>query len=81
MLTTDISGTYDYEQEMAHAVADDLLADLKSGYFTPEQFAEACAKERAHWAKFLDEPGSLDDFLKHFNARLRSAVGIDSGAV
>ena len=74
MLTTDFSGTYDYEKTEAEHAAKHLLEDLRDGYYTIEQFHEACRKERAHWAKYLDAPGSLDDFLKYFDAAIEQGL-------
>ena len=50
-LTTDFSGTYDYEQTEAKHCAEALIEDLESGYYDHEEFLNACMKERQHWKK------------------------------
>ena len=50
-LTTDFSGTYDYEQTEAKYCAEALIEDLESGYYDHEEFLSACMKERQHWKK------------------------------
>jgi hypothetical protein len=77
MLTTDFSGTYDYEKDEAESEADTLLADLADGYYSPDQFEAAKTKTLAHWTKvFRGEPESLAEFSKYFNERL--AYGLDT---
>lgn len=73
MITTDFSGTYDYEKEEAEAVAGGLLEDLRGGYYTADQFANACQKEAAHWQRALGgkDSESYKDFARHFNAVIK----------
>ena len=74
MLTTDFSGSYDYEKVEAESEADAILADLAEGYYSPEQFDAAKTKTLAHWAKvFHGEPESLAEFAKYFNERIQCA--------
>jgi hypothetical protein len=68
MLTTDKTGTYDYEREEAIMAADYILESLHDGYITPETLPETLLKERVHWKKYL--PDTFEDFDKHFNARI-----------
>ena len=74
MLTTDFTGTYDYEKDEAYNAADYLAANLLSGYNTIEQHDVAVQRELAHWHHVLTEPGSFDDFQRHFLARLRDVA-------
>ena len=68
MLTTDFSGTYDYEREEAEHAADSILEDLACGYITPDELPDRMNRELAHWNKCL--PDTFDDFLRHFNAAM-----------
>lgn len=73
MITTDFSGSYDYEKEEAEAIAVPMFEDLQSGYYTLEQFAAACQKEAAHWQRVLGgkDSESYQDFARHFNAAIK----------
>ena len=64
MLTTDFTGTYDYEQEEAKHAASYILNELYDGEITPEQLPLKLEKERQHWKKHL--PDTFEDFDKHF---------------
>ena len=68
MLTTDITGTYDYEETEAMHAANYILESLYDGEITPATLPETLLKERAHWKKYL--PDTFEDFDKHFNARI-----------
>lgn len=70
MLTTDFTGTYDYEKEEAEHAANSLLDDLALAYCTPEEFDFRITKEQIHWKKCL--PETFDDFNKHFLATIES---------
>lgn len=70
MLTTDFSGTYDYEKEEAIHAAGFILEDLACGYITPEELPDRVNKELAHWKKCI--PETFDDFLRHFTAAIDS---------
>lgn len=72
MITTDFSGTYDYEKEEAENEAASILADKADGYYRSEpEYQAAVGKILAHWGKvFSGEPESLADFTRHFNAAL-----------
>ena len=68
MLTTDITGTYDYEREEAINAANYILELLYDGEITPATLPETLLKERAHWKKHL--PDTFEYFDAHFNHRL-----------
>ena len=68
MLTTDITGTYDYEETEAMHAADYILGLLHDGEITPATLPETLLKERAHWKKYL--PDTFEDFDAYFNARI-----------
>jgi hypothetical protein len=68
MLTTDFTGTYDYERDEALSSANYILESLYDGEITPETLPAALLKERQHWKKHL--PDTFDDFDNHFNARI-----------
>jgi len=64
MLTTDFTGTYDYEREEAKHAASYILDDVYDGYINPEELPFTLEKERQHWKKHL--PDTFEDFDKHF---------------
>lgn len=66
MKTSDCTGSYDYERSEAQTAGEELLADLCSGYYSPEQFEQAIERERTHWAKILT-PEGMADFTDEFN--------------
>jgi hypothetical protein len=68
MLTTDFTGTYDYEKEEAINAANYILESLYDGEITPATLPEALLNERTHWKKYL--PDTFEDFDTHFNARI-----------
>jgi hypothetical protein len=68
MLTTDFTGTYDYEQEEALNAANYILELLHDGEISPGTLPESLLKEMQHWKKHL--PDTFEDFYKHFNARI-----------
>ena len=72
MLTTDFSGTYDYEREEAEHAAQYILDDLNDGYITPDEFQDRLAKERQHWKKCL--PDTFDDWNNHFDRVIKSGL-------
>ena len=72
MLTTDFTGTYDYEKEEAEHAAAGLLEDLACGYTKPEDFELRLLKERAHWRKCL--PDTFEDFDKHFREAIKNGL-------
>ena len=73
MLTTDFSGTYDYEQEEALFAAQSIHAAWAEGYYTADEFADVVRKERVHWKKFL--PETFDDWDPHFVREITSLIG------
>jgi hypothetical protein len=64
MITTDFSGTYDYEREEAENSAQELLG-IKGDY-SKEEFDALIMREVLHWKKCLDSEESFDCFLGHF---------------
>lgn len=72
MLTTDFTGTYDYEKEEAEYAAAYLLEDLACGYTKPEYFELQILKELAHWRKCL--PDTFEDFNKHFREAIKNGL-------
>lgn len=72
MLTTDFSGTYDYEKEEAYHAATILNEAFIEGYYsTRGEYEEACAKELAHWGMvFKNDVDAFEDFKRHFEAAL-----------
>lgn len=66
MLTTDFTGTYDYEKEEAEHAARYILDELNDAYITPEELGARIHKELAHWKKCI--PDTFEDFERHFNA-------------
>jgi hypothetical protein len=70
MLTTDFTGTYDYEMEEAHHAAQYIIEDYTDGYIeSSDELHRRINKERMHWKKCL--PETFEDFDKHFIAYLR----------
>ena len=68
MITTDITGTYDYEKTEAIEAANYILESLYDGDITPATLPEALLNERLHWKKHL--PDTFNDFDTHFNAQI-----------
>ena len=65
MLTTDFTGTYDYERGEAWEKAQYFLEFIIPDS-TPSEIAADVAKEAAHWAKCLDAAG-FADFADEWN--------------
>jgi hypothetical protein len=72
MLTTDFTGTYDYEKEEAEHAARYILDDFIDGEITLEELPERIMKERIHWKKCL--PETFDDFDKHFLTAIEAGL-------
>jgi hypothetical protein len=72
MLTTDFTGTYDYEAEEAKNAANYILDDLANGYIEPGDLLLRMLKELAHWREVL--PDTFDDFNKHFRAFIKDGL-------
>lgn len=64
-LTTDFSGTYDYEREEAYMVAQTYIDRLEGDEYTPDTYQQDLIRERAHWAKFNDF--DMASFADEFN--------------
>jgi len=68
-LTTDFSGTYDYEKTEAEHAATGILEDICMGYYTDIDGVDfAVKREMAHWAKCLDT--GFSEFQGYFYATL-----------
>lgn len=78
MLTTDYTGTYDYEKAEADHAAARVLEDIEDGYHTIEQAPVEAARRLARWAGALGgtDSASFQDFKRHFIAAL-AAAGIE----
>ncbi len=75
MLTTDISGTYDYEKEEAFMVAGyylELIEEANSDTTEIERIVQKIVKEGVHWNKALGGGESFADFVRWFNAKMPS---------
>jgi hypothetical protein len=68
MLTTDFTGTYDYEKTEATYAANHILESLYDGDISPATLPAALLSERMHWKRHL--PDTFEDFDKHFNAQI-----------
>ena len=67
-MTTDFTGTYDYEREEAAEIADTFCEDLRDGYYrNADEYQQRVIRERAHWAKIRDF--NMADFSDEFNKR------------
>lgn len=65
-MTTDFTGTYDYEREEARGVAESYIEGLREGYYRDiDEYHRAVIHERKHWLKMRDF--SMDDFSAEFN--------------
>jgi hypothetical protein len=76
MLTTDFTGTYDYEMTEARMSADYILEDLASGYMTQKELPARVERERNHWKHVLDTAESFDDWNTHFTKFMRIGTGV-----
>ena len=66
MLTTDFTGTYDYEMEEAHHAAQYIVEDYADGYIeSSDELHHRINKERMHWKTCL--PETFEDFDKHLS--------------
>lgn len=72
MLTTDFTGTYDYEKTEALHAADYILESLHDGEISPATLPDVLLRERQHWKKYI--PDTFEDFDKHFNARINAGL-------
>ena len=72
MLTTDITGTYDYEETEAMHAASYILGLLHDGEITPATLPEALLNELTHWKKHL--PDTFEDFYKYFNKEINAGL-------
>ena len=73
MLTTDFTGTYDYEKTEAEAEAEHylhLIAEARDDEREMAYLARSMAKLSAHWGKVLETPEQMEEFCQHFNAKM-----------
>ena len=75
MLTTDFTGTYDYEKAEADHAAAYILEGIAEGEYTADELPRLILKELAHWTGALGgaESASFQDFKRHFIAALAAA--------
>ena len=71
MLTTDFSGTYDYEKTEAVHAAEILLEDLQEGYITSSELPARIEKTLSKWQSLLNSE-SFKEFESHFLATLNN---------
>lgn len=72
MLTTDFTGTYDYEKTEAEHAAEYILDNLANGDIEPGDLLSTMLKELAHWRVVL--PDTFEDFNKHFRAFIKDGL-------
>lgn len=65
MLTTDFTGTYEYEREEARYAAQ-YFTETIIPESTPEECVAYTAKIAAHWSRVLD-PAGMSDFRAEWN--------------
>lgn len=70
MLTTDFTGTYDYEKEEALHEANYLLECLQENYFTADELPERIERTRNHWRKALNDSESFSAWDGYFLAAI-----------
>lgn len=75
MMTTDFSGTYDYEKAEADHAAVYILEGIAEGEYTLDELPKLITKELAHWAAALggENSESFQDFKRHFMAAFENA--------
>jgi len=72
MLTTDFTGTYDYEKTEAAGAAEYILDNLSNGDIEPGDLLLTMLKELAHWRTVL--PDTFEDFNKHFRQCIKDGL-------
>lgn len=75
MMTTDLTGTYDYEKAEADHAAAYVLEGIAEGEYAPGELPKLITEELAHWAAALggENSESFQDFKRHFMAALENA--------
>lgn len=66
-LTSDFTGTYDYEREEAAIVAESFIEGIECEFYSnADEYHQAVINERSHWSKFadFDMAGFADEFNK-----------------
>lgn len=76
MLTTDFTGTYDYEKEEAAEAANYILGEYDSGFIYPHELPVRIEKELQHWSRIL-ETNSFSEFKEHFLLVLSEGCGYE----
>ena len=69
-MTTDFSGSYDYEKEESDSEFSYLI-ELKEDY-SESELMQKVKKTQSHWEKVLT-PESMTEFKLHWNARCKDA--------
>ena len=72
MLTTDFTGTYDYEKEEAEHAARYILDSVYDGDLTADDLPETLLKERTHWKKCI--PETFEDWDAHFTRAINEGL-------
>lgn len=72
MLTTDFTGTYDYEKQEALHEAGYLIECLQEGDFTTDELPAKAEHIRAHWRKAFSNSESFADFNAHFTSAINA---------
>lgn len=76
MLTSDFTGTYDYEKEEAEHEAEYIRECIDEAQGDEAEISRILArivKLGAHWNRALGGGESFADFVRHFNAKMPSA--------
>lgn len=74
MLTTDFSGTYDYEKEEAAYAAQSIIEDIEDGYLQPDDIPQRIEKERIHWKRCI--PETFEEWDTYFLSFLKEKVSL-----
>jgi len=75
MLTTDCTGTYDYEREEAESEAEYICEDISEAEGSEIEITRIVArieKLGVHWNRALGGGESFADFVRWFNAKMPS---------
>lgn len=74
MMTTDFTGTYDYEKAEADHAAIYILEGIAEGEYAANELPKLITKKLAHWAIALggENSESFQNFKRHFMAALGS---------
>ena len=76
MLTTDFSGTYDYEKEEAINAAHSIIDNQLDGYYrSNEEFKTAIDKVLSHWKKVFNTDSQYMEFKETFVGVIKNTLG------